>query len=179
MKKAIFMDRDGTINVDKDYVHKIEDFEFIKGSIDAIKLSNQHDYLVIIVTNQSGIGRGYYTKNDYHTLMEHMCNKVKKNGGTIDEYLCCPHAPEENCYCRKPNKGMIEYAVQRYDIDLKKSWVIGDRTSDIELGHNAGCKTILVKTGSAGKDKKQKVEPTLIVEDVLDAVKKIITYEQH
>ena len=135
--KALFLDRDGIINIDHGYVSKIEDFEFTKGIFDLLKLFINQGYKLFIVTNQSGIGRGYYTQEDFNRLTDWMLDAFKKENITIESVEHCPHAPEENCSCRKPNTGMIEAIMSKQRLDLKNSWMIGDKQSDIDLAHNA------------------------------------------
>ena len=137
-KKALFIDRDGIINIDHGYVYKIEDFEFTEDIFELVKLFSKDGYMIFIITNQSGIARGYYSENDFSTLTEWMIKKFKNNNITIEEVYHCPHSPEENCHCRKPQTGMIEQALEQYPIDLKHSWMIGDKQSDIDLALNAG-----------------------------------------
>lgn len=137
MKNALFLDRDGIINFDHGYVSKIEDFEFNDGIFELLHLFSKYDYQLFIVTNQSGIGRGYYTQNDFETLTKWMMDEFKKRDITIESVHHCNHAPEVNCACRKPQTGMIDEILAVHDIDLKKSWMIGDKQSDIDLAHNA------------------------------------------
>ncbi|NOR54954.1 MAG: D-glycero-beta-D-manno-heptose 1,7-bisphosphate 7-phosphatase [Sulfurovum sp.] len=137
-KNALFLDRDGIINVDHGYVSKIKDFEFMEGIFDFVKLFSDAGYLVFIVTNQSGIGRGYYTQEDFNTLTQWMVEKFEAQNVRIAQVYHCPHSPEENCHCRKPNTGMIEQAMETYEIDLSHSWMVGDKQSDIDLALNAG-----------------------------------------
>lgn len=148
MNKAIFLDRDGVINIDKNYVHKIEDFEFIDGVKEALKYFQNLGYILIIVTNQSGIGRGYYRQEDFEKLTNWMIDELEKDKIFIKKVYFCPHRPDENCDCRKPNPKMILDAAKEFNVDLKKSWMIGDKESDIEAGLNAGVKkTILIGEG--------------------------------
>jgi D-glycero-D-manno-heptose 1,7-bisphosphate phosphatase len=135
--KALFLDRDGVINIDYGYVSKIENFEFLEGIFEILHLFIAKGYKLFIVTNQSGIGRGYYSQEDFFNLTKIMLNEFKKNGITIEEVQYCPHAPEEKCNCRKPAIGMIDKIVSKYQIDLENSWLIGDKQSDIDLSHNA------------------------------------------
>ena len=137
LSKALFLDRDGIINIDHGYVSKIEDFEFTEGIFDLLKLFINEGYTLFIVTNQSGIGRGYYTQKDFTTLTQWMLDAFKKENITIESVEHCPHAPEEKCACRKPNTGMIEAILSKQRVDLKNSWMIGDKQSDIDLAHNA------------------------------------------
>lgn len=169
--KAIFFDRDGTINEDKGYVGKVKDFKFLPKALDALKLLSKTKYKVIIITSQGGIGRGYYSHEDFMKINRYMLNEFKKEKIRIDAIYFCHHAPEERCNCRKPATGLIEQAKKRFNIDLKKSFVIGDKTSDIMLGKNVGCKTILVLTGKAGKDNKYSIKPDFVAKNLLEAVK--------
>ena len=140
MKKAVFLDRDGTINVDKGYVYKPEDFEFIDGAPEVIKIINKQGYLAVVVSNQSGIARGLYTADDVDMLHEHINMALKAHDAHIDAYYYCPHHPDFGaaCKCRKPKPGLIEQAVVDYDIDIAQSWMIGDKESDIECARAAG-----------------------------------------
>jgi len=135
--KALFLDRDGIINVDHGYVSKIEDFEFTEGLFTLLQLFSKQGYLLFIVTNQSGIGRGYYSQKAFESLTEWMVTTLHDNSIDIKEVEYCPHTPEENCHCRKPETGMIDNILQTYPIDLKHSWMIGDKQSDIDLARNA------------------------------------------
>jgi len=179
MNKAIFLDRDGTINVDTGFVHKIHKFE--KGAVKGLKLLQNLNCKLIIVTGQSGIARGYYTEQDYHKFMKNMYSDFKKYKIKIEKDYFCPHHPKEgigkykiNCDCRKPKIGMVKKASKDFNIDLSKSWVIGDKTDDIKMGENAGCKTILLKTGYAGKDGHFKVIPNYTAENLYKAAQIIL-----
>lgn len=135
--KAIFLDRDGVVNEDKHYVFKIDDFEFKKGLFDLCRYLIELDYLIVIITNQSGISRGYFTEADFHLLNDWMLIEFNSNGVDISEVYYCPHLPEDNCNCRKPATGLVMTAAEKLKINLAQSWVIGDKDSDIELGVNA------------------------------------------
>ncbi|MCS1394251.1 HAD family hydrolase [Lysinibacillus boronitolerans] len=145
MNKALFLDRDGVINVEKNYVFKIEDFEFIEGIFELIKTFQDKGYLIIVITNQAGIGRGYYTEEDFHKLNDWMIEQFKQRGITITDVYYCPYHPThgigeylKDSYDRKPNPGMILKASERYSIDLKQSVLIGDKDTDIKAGQAAG-----------------------------------------
>lgn len=137
-QKAVFLDRDGTINIDKGYVYRNEDFEFIKGVPETLVKIKDKGYLLIVVTNQSGIARGYYTEEDVLQLHLQVNNTLFDHYGIkIDKFYYCPHHFEEGvgeykiqCQCRKPNSGLIEQALQDFDIDIGKSYMIGDKESD-------------------------------------------------
>ena len=137
MQKALFLDRDGVINIDYGYVSKVEDFQFTEGIFELLRLFLDRGYLLFIVTNQSGIGRNYYTKDDFLTLTTYMLDEFKKREIEIASIEYCPHAPEERCSCRKPATGMVDTTLAKYKIDLDNSWLIGDKQSDIDLAHNA------------------------------------------
>jgi len=147
-QKAIFLDRDGVINIEKDYLYKIEDFEFISGVIEAMKYFQEKGYLLFVITNQSGIGRNYYTEDDFNTLTSWMQEVLKKQNILISQVEFCPHTPNDNCTCRKPLTGMIDNILKNFNIDLENSWLIGDKNSDILCAKNANIKnTIQVKSG--------------------------------
>jgi D,D-heptose 1,7-bisphosphate phosphatase len=175
--KAIFLDRDGTLNKDPGYVHKIEDFEILPGVIEGLKLLQKH-FLFFIISNQSGIGHGYYTIDDFHKFTNVLLNKLAEKNIKIEKIYFCPHLPEENCECRKPKTKFVNLCVDEYNIDLKSSWVIGDHLSDVLLGVNAACKTVLLLTGHGSEEfdklKLRNIDPTIIAPDFLTAAKKII-----
>ena len=175
MKKAIFLDRDGTINVEKDYIYKSEDLVFEEGTIEALKTFKNLGYILIVVSNQSGIARGYFTEEDLNIFNNNMNEILKKNGVEITEFYCCPHHPDgigeykKVCECRKPNNKMIEDAIKKYNIDREKSYMIGDKISDIGAGIKSNLKTVLVKTGYGLKDmEKIDKKETLICENLKD-----------
>ncbi len=157
--KAIFFDRDGVINKETgNYVYKVADFEFHEDVFQALK-QVPADFKKIIVTNQAGIAKGIYTEQDYRKVTQYMLSELKKQEININSVCFCPHHPQGiveqykiDCDCRKPKPGMLLQAAKEFDIDLKNSWIIGDKTSDIEAGKNAGTKTILVQTGYGGGD---------------------------
>lgn len=139
-KKALFLDRDGVVNVEKDYLYKIEDFEFIEGIFELCKYYSDLEYSIFIVTNQSGISRELYNESDFKILTNWMIKEFKKHGIAICKVYHCPHHPEISgvCSCRKPNPGMILDAQREFNLDLSHSLIIGDKERDIEAGINAG-----------------------------------------
>ena len=157
MHKAIFLDRDGVINIEKDYLYKIEDFEFIDGLFDSLKYLQKLGYKLFIITNQSGIARNYYTKEDFDNLTSWMLKEFEKNGIEISQVELCSHGPDDNCSCRKPKIGMIKNILNNFQIDLENSWLIGDKSSDILCAKNADIKnTIQVKSGHKFDESKSK-----------------------
>ena len=155
MNKAIFFDRDGTLNEEIGYLYEFEKFKWIDGAIDAIKFCNDHDYLVIVITNQSGVARGYYTESDIKKLHQQINEDLKKFDAHIDDFFYCPHHPDAavekyriDCECRKPKSKMLEDACKKYNIDKSKSLMIGDSLRDVECAENAGIKSILFEGGN-------------------------------
>ncbi len=140
--RAIFFDRDGTINKDAGYTHKIEDLEFTYRCIEGLKKLSDTDYKKIIITNQSGIARGYYSEDDYHFFTKAMIEYLRQSDVHIDKVYYCPHGPSDTCECRKPQIGLLLQAVKDFNISLSHSWLIGDRPSDIKTGKMAHMRTI-------------------------------------
>ena len=153
--KAAFFDRDGVLNVDKSYLYKIEDLEWIDGAKEALAYLTQHGYIVFVVTNQSGIARGYYTVDDMNKLHEFMAQQVAAAGGKIEKFYYCPHLPEGKiaeyaveCDCRKPQPGLILRAFEEYEIDKDAAFLIGDKPRDVESAEAAGIKGFLFSGGN-------------------------------
>ena len=153
-RRAVFLDRDGTINVDHGYVFRAGEFEFISGAPEAIRRLKDAGYLVIVVTNQAGIARGLYSEADVHELHRHLDRELARHDTSIDAYYYCPHHPEKgtppyrrDCACRKPLPGMLLQAAADFPLNLGGSFLVGDKLSDIEAGLAAGCEPILVETG--------------------------------
>ena len=146
--KTIFLDRDGVINKEINYLHKIEDFEFIDGVFEACQYLQSLEYKIIVITNQSGISRGLYTKNDYQIITKWMVSQFMKNNISILDTFHCPHLPDSGCNCRKPKPGMLLEAKKKYNINMLESWMIGDKETDITAAISSGItNTILVKSG--------------------------------
>ncbi|KAB2946554.1 MAG: putative HAD-hydrolase [Candidatus Methanoperedens nitroreducens] len=184
MKKAVFLDRDGVLTQEPPYyAHKVDELEFIPRSPDAIRILNKNNYAVIIVSNQSGIARGYYPEEDTAIFNKAMEKKLAETGSHIDTIYYCPHHPEAkieryrvNCDCRKPRPGMLKRAEKELNIDLKQSFMVGDRMSDIEAGKRAECKTILVRTGyNSGQSKENEIICDYVANDLYNAVEYILS----
>jgi len=164
-QKTVFIDRDGTLIEEVNFLHRVEDLLYFPYTGVAIRLLKENGFLVVLVTNQSGIGRGIFTTDDMHTIH----NRIQTDlNGKLDAIYFCPHLPNEDCDCRKPNLGMIESAMADLPIDLENSWMIGDKVLDVELGLNAGLKPILVLTGYGKKHlPKLKRRPFAVAENLL------------
>lgn len=144
MNKAIFLDRDGTINVDYGYVYKLLDLKLIDGIVEELARLQDRGYLLIIVTNQSGIGKKIYTYKDALCFNNALIQQLKDFGIIITDVFMCPHAPEESCGCRKPKPKMLQEAILKYSIDPEQSYMLGDKMSDVECGLSAGVKSFLL-----------------------------------
>ena len=184
-QKAVFFDRDGTINEYVGFLRNISDFKLLEGVSNAIKKINNSNYLSLVATNQPVIARGEVSYQELDEIHKKMETELGKNGAYLDDIFFCPHHPDKgfegeiselkiDCECRKPKIGMLKQAAEKYNIDLNQSWYIGDTTVDIQTGKNAGMKTILVNTGVAGKDGKYTVTPDYIANDLLSAVNYIL-----
>lgn len=181
MNPAVFLDRDGVICEEKNYVHRKEDFVILPKVAEAIRLLNQNRYKVIVVTNQGGIAKGLYSLKEMEVLHEHMIQLLLKEKASIDKIYFCPHHPggvipeyRQSCLCRKPSPGMLHQAQRDFHLYLKESFLVGDKTSDIKAGERAGCKTILVETGYGGKDATMPANPHFKAKDLYTAVTQII-----
>lgn len=149
-RPALFLDRDGVINIDHGYVSRPEQFEFVEGIFDVVAAANQAGYMAIVITNQAGIGRGYYTETDFHQLTDWMQKQFSLRGARIDAVYYCPYHPEygvgeyrKDSEFRKPGPGMLLQAQREHDIDMQRSILVGDKPSDIQAGINAGVGTLL------------------------------------
>lgn len=174
-RPAVFLDRDGTLNVESGYVHRWEDWEWIHGAIDAITRLNRMGLLVVVVSNQAGVARGYYDEAAIQRLHDAANRDLAHYGARIDAYYYCPHHPEHgeirDCACRKPAPGLLIQAAHDLDIDLARSWLVGDKATDIEAGIAAGVSPILVETGYGEKERMLIIKRNVMcVRDLLSAV---------
>ncbi len=187
MNKAVFLDRDGTINVEKNYLHKINEFEFCPGAIEGMKLLQEAGFKLIIITNQSGIGRGYYTEEAFLLLNKWMIDRLQREGVIIDKVYYCPHLPNaaiekyrKMCNCRKPLLGLYEKAIKEFNLRVDSCYAIGDKIRDCKICEVTDCKGFLISNNEkkiidvviTGKYKNIRV-----ANDLLDAAKKIIVCE--
>ncbi|MFZ1080532.1 MAG: HAD family hydrolase [Candidatus Kryptoniota bacterium] len=166
MKRAIFIDRDGTINIDKDYLTDPDQLEFIEGSPEAIALANNLGLKVIVISNQSGIARGLMTIQQVENVNARLVEKLKARGAVVDAIYYCPHHPGNGdiCACRKPDIGMLIRAKEKFDIDLVWSFVVGDKWSDVKCGENAGAYTSLVLTGYGETDYRRCIDDRIKID---------------
>jgi D-glycero-D-manno-heptose 1,7-bisphosphate phosphatase len=165
---AVFLDRDGVIIKEKNFQSDPKTIEIIPGVIDA--LLNLNKFIKVVISNQSGVARGYFTEHDVVKFHEELDKFLKDQGIKISAWYFCPHGPDDDCSCRKPRPGMILKAAQELPIDLETSWMVGDKSSDIATGNAAGLNTILVRTGYAGNEPGAKsVRPDYVADDLLAA----------
>lgn len=181
LRKAVFLDRDGTINEDPGYVSDPSQIRLIPRSGEAVAALVGHGFLIVVVSNQSGIARGIIPVGMISTIHERINQLLGEFGGRVDHFLYCPHHPDERCACRKPKTKLLVDAVRDYGIDITQSVVVGDRRTDVELGQFAGCRaSLLVRTGEGRrfeekfKSEKNLVQPTRICDDLLEAAQWII-----
>ena len=171
--KTIFLDRDGVINKDINYLHKINDFEFIDGIFDSCLYFQSLGYKIIIITNQSGISRGYYSHSDYQKVTQWMLDQFRYKNINILDIFHCPHGPDSTCDCRKPEPGMFLKAKAKHNTDMEKSWMIGDKERDIIAANSAGIdNTILIRSGHRIDESNSNAK---IILDSIQQVKQIIT----
>jgi D-glycero-D-manno-heptose 1,7-bisphosphate phosphatase len=170
-QKTVFLDRDGTLIEEVDFLSRLDDLRLFPFTREAVGLLRSNGYRLIVVTNQSGIGRGLFDEEAMHSIHQQIQKELE---GAIDGFYFCPHLPDAGCRCRKPNPGMIEVAKNDFSIDMSRSWVIGDKDLDVELGLNIGLRTVMVETGY-GKEQGPtlKREPERIVANLLEAARYI------
>lgn len=183
MNRAVFLDRDGVITQEPPhYAHELSQLKLIPKSADAIRLLNENGFVVIVASNQAGIAHGYYREEDAILFHQAMKENLAKESAYIDAIYYCPHHPEAkieryrvDCNCRKPKPGMLTRAEKELNIDLKQSFIVGDKLSDIEAGKRAGCKTIMVRTGQGVKElKSNEIDCDYVANDLHDAVQHIL-----
>jgi D-glycero-D-manno-heptose 1,7-bisphosphate phosphatase len=181
-RRAVFIDRDGTLNVEVNYLHRVADLALTPGAAEAVRALNQAGYLTIVVTNQAGIARGYYDEAALHTLHAHLAAVLATADAHLDAIYFCPHHPDFGvpCDCRKPAPGMLLRAAAEHDLDLGRCWLIGDTAGDIEAGRAAGCRTVLVRTGygtqtEAALDTRSR--PDAVQDDIGAAVRYILAQD--
>lgn len=178
----IILDRDGVINYDSDaYIKSPEEWEPIPGSLEAIARLNQHQYQVLVATNQSGVARGYYSLQTLAQIHQKFHGALASVGGRVDEIYYCPHHPDDGCLCRKPNTGMFMQMYAKYALDFSQTFYIGDSYTDVLVARHVGCTPVLVLTGKGLLTLKAhpELEQTLRFNDLAEAVNYVITTSQH
>ncbi len=171
-RKAVFIDRDGTLIEEVNFLSRVEDLRLFPYTLEALKLLKDAGWLVIVLTNQSGVGRGIFEEDAVHSIHREMQSQL---GGIIDAFYFCPHLPCDGCTCRKPGLGMIESAMADFAIDLTESWMIGDKKIDVETGKSAGARSALVMTGYGRSHSNDlDVTPDVLAENLLDAVREVL-----
>lgn len=182
-RPAVFLDRDGTINVEAGYIRELENLNLIPGAAEAIRGLNKLGIPVILATNQSGPARGYYPESWVHALHERLISLLAAEGAKLDALYYCPHLPDgtvpeytQNCECRKPEPGMLKQAAAEHDLDLSRSYMIGDKATDVEVGQNAGTHTVLLTSGYGTQvlegTYQHKVNPDHVCDTLLEAWQK-------
>lgn len=185
LRRAVLIDRDGTLNVEVHYLHRIEDLVLVPGAIEAIRALNQAGYLVLVVTNQAGIARGYYDEAALHRLHDHLAQLLVAAGARLDGIFFCPHHPDfgSPCNCRKPAPGMLLRAAAEHNLDLRRCWLVGDSAGDMGAGRAVGCRTLLVRTGYGAQTEAmldtadRSSRPDAIVDDIGAAVRLILAQD--
>ncbi len=184
-QKVVFLDRDGVINRDSsDYIKSWSEFEFIPGSLEAIRQLTLNGFVIIIITNQSVINRNMVSKKGLEHIHTMMKTDIRSHGGEIKDIFFCPHIPKDQCDCRKPEPGLIYQAAQKYQVDIKAAVMVGDSTKDIECARSAGCKhTVLVQTGNGAATEKilkaKKIIPDFVARDLLHATEWILAIHEN
>lgn len=186
MRPAVFLDRDGTIIEDAGYLHDLESMVVFPWAADAIRKLNDAGFAVVVITNQSGVGQGMITEAFVAATHLALLDSLDEGGADIDAFYYCPHHPEATqeryrtpCHCRKPKPGLVIQAAADLDIDLRQSWMVGDRWRDLECGLSAGCRGVLVKTGYGATEAEQPpppgVRPDVILNNLMEAAEWILS----
>jgi histidinol-phosphate phosphatase family protein len=170
---AVFLDRDGTLCEESEYLSRADDLRVFPFAAQAVRLLNENGFLAILITNQSGVGRGMFSEKALADVHERLHRELKSGGAKLDGIYFCPHAPAVGCKCRKPGTKMIDRAARDFHIDYRYSWMVGDKAIDIETGQNAGIKTALVLTGY-GQTESPKCDADIISSNISDAVNQIL-----
>ena len=178
-RPAVFLDRDGTIAEEMGYLNHLSRFRMFPFVAEAVRRLNEAGLAVVVVTNQSGVGRGYFPESLVHEIHELMRRQLTNEGARIDAIYYCPHTSGENCGCRKPKTGMLEKAALEHSLDLQRSFVVGDRYGDVELAEKIGARSILVRTGYgegelAWRSAKWPSQPDFVAQDLSDAAEWIL-----
>jgi D-glycero-D-manno-heptose 1,7-bisphosphate phosphatase len=180
-RRAVFLDRDGTLNVERDLVRRPEELELLPGVSDALRSLSEGGYALIVVTNQSALARGWISEDELSAVHDHLRSTLSSHDVSIDDIVHCPHHPTEGepplrktCDCRKPEPGLLFEAAERHGLDLARSWMVGDAIRDMEAGRRAGVSCLMVRTGKGAEDSSS-LDPSMVVEDLTAAAKRILS----
>ncbi len=176
MEKVVFLDRDGVISKDSaDHIKSWDEFHFLPNAKEAIKLLTDHGFHIVLITNQSVIARGMTTIEGLEFMHNNMKGEIEEYGGKIEKIYYCPHHPDEGCDCRKPKPGMLLRAIKENNIDPTKSFMVGDRMMDVEVGKKVGCKTVIIPSERGQMEMRESsIKPDYVAKDLLDTSKWII-----
>ncbi len=175
LRRAVFVDRDGVLNDEVDYLSKVEDLRMIPGAAAAVKRLREAGFKVIVISNQSGVARGYFTQDALREITDRLVVELENEGTKLDAIYYCCHGPDEGCECRKPGVQLLEQAKKRFSLDMDASYFVGDTTTDVATALKAGCRAVLVRTGKGGKDGKYSdAEPDFVADDLSEAAAWII-----
>ncbi len=178
MKPCLFIDRDGTLIEERNYLSDPEQVALIPGAAEAVRRAREAGWLVVVLTNQSGVGRGYFTLEDVAGVNRRVEEMLAQEGAGLDGIFVCPHSPEEDCPCRKPRPGLVEAAARQLPADLRRSWMVGDKPADLELARNAGLRGALVLTGyGATASAEAHGTAEFVAADLGEAVRRILGAE--
>lgn len=172
--RAVFLDRDGVIVAEVAYLRRPEQLRLLAGAAPAIISLRRAGFKVIVTSNQSGVSRGFFTEKKLGEIHRRLKRLLAREGARLDAIYYCPHHPDDKCLCRKPNPGMPHAARRRFKLDLKGSFLVGDRTSDLMAAKNAGCRAILVRTGAGGRDGQYPVAPDAVCRNLAAAARWIL-----
>ena len=174
-KPAVFLDRDGTINFDPGYLSSPADLKIFPAAIRGLKLLSEQGFPLFIVTNQSGLARGYFSENDLQDIHNRLLGELSRAGVKIEEIAVCPHHPDAGCDCRKPSPLLVRRLAARYELDLSRSFFVGDKMADVLTGINAGCRTVLIASPDHRREAEGEDKPDYVAEDLEDAARWIIS----
>lgn len=176
MKRAIFLDRDGTINVDTGYLSEPDSLVIIRGAKKGIRMLKKNGFMVFIITNQSGVGRGYFSLEQLEAVNQRLLQELAKDGIVIDDVRFCPHHPQQKCSCRKPEPQLVSDLIRQYEIDAENSYFVGDKLLDVKTGKNVGCKTILISddSGFIFEEEEDWTQPDFVAKNLYEGAKWIV-----
>lgn len=178
MRKAVFLDRDGTINEERMYAHKISDFALLPGVIEGLKKLKDAGFIFLIISNQAGIGRGIFKEEDLHIFNNHLLLELEKHDIEIENIYYCPHHPDDGCDCRKPEPKFALQAEKEFDLDLKGSYMLGDHKSDMMFARNAGMKAVFLMTGHGEKEYEEGMDVDHVAKDFSEATRWVLDHDR-